>query len=254
MARLASFLIPGSQVHDRREWNPSRRLEMRVGNRQTAARFYEISLKDQASGKETRSAGLVGPTLVVTQGQKTEIVINNALREPTSIHWLGIELESYYDGVPGLGGIGDKKAPAVEPGKKLRREDDSAAGRLVHVSHALARRSAVDRRRAWGDDRAATRPALRSRHSRFMNITPTMDNMRVSLRGTAGPVEWRLLAKDAADVKSPAPQKADQHIAVGETFDFAYRAAVAGELARVVGQSGAIRRCGEALPAKGGGV
>jgi FtsP/CotA-like multicopper oxidase with cupredoxin domain len=60
---------------------------------------------------------------------------------------------------------------------------------------------------------------------RFMNITPSVDNLRVALRGTAGPVQWRQLAKDAAEVKRDGPQTAEQHIAVGETFDFEYRAA-----------------------------
>ena len=65
---------------------------------------------------------------------------------------------------------------------------------------------------------------------RFMNITPTMDNLRVSLRGPRGPVAWRLVAKDASEMKSVGPQKADQRVAVSETFDFEYRAAGAEEL------------------------
>ena len=61
------------------------------------------------------SAGLAGPTLVVRQGEKTEIAITNTMQEPTALHWHGIEVESYYDGVPWWGGIDDKRAPAVEP-------------------------------------------------------------------------------------------------------------------------------------------
>src|SRR5689334_17588727 len=65
---------------------------------------------------------------------------------------------------------------------------------------------------------------------RFMNITPSMDNLRVSLRGPAGPVQWLVVAKDASTVKNAKLQKAEQHIAVGETFDFEYHAAAPEEL------------------------
>jgi hypothetical protein len=46
-------------------------------------------------------------------------------------------------------------------------------------------------------------------------------------------VEWRLLAKDAANVRGTPVQKADQMIAVGETFDFEYRATSPQELTLV---------------------
>src|SRR5205085_2867390 len=54
---------------------------------------------------------------------------------------------------------------------------------------------------------------------RFINITPTMDNLRVSLTSAGVPVEWRLIAKDASDVKGQPMQKAEQAIAAGAVFD-----------------------------------
>jgi FtsP/CotA-like multicopper oxidase with cupredoxin domain len=65
---------------------------------------------------------------------------------------------------------------------------------------------------------------------RFINITPSVNNLRVSLQNASGPVEWRLLAKDAANVKSTPMQRAEQLIAVGETFDFEYKATSPQEL------------------------
>lgn len=59
---------------------------------------------------------------------------------------------------------------------------------------------------------------------RFMNITPTLNNLRVSLNHEGSPVRWRLLSKDAVNVGTRALQLADQMIAVGETYDFEYRA------------------------------
>ena len=45
-----------------------------------------------------------GPVLVLTRGEPVEITLVNRMTEPTAIHWHGIELESYDDGVPGWGG------------------------------------------------------------------------------------------------------------------------------------------------------
>ena len=38
------------------------------------------------------------------------------------------------------------------------------------------------------------------------------------------------MAKDAAEVREGKMQRAEQHVAVGETFDFEYRAVVPGEM------------------------
>ena len=40
----------------------------------------------------------------------------NKLKFPTAIHWHGIELESYYDGVPGWSGSDKQITPPIAPG------------------------------------------------------------------------------------------------------------------------------------------
>ena len=57
----------------------------------------------------------VGPPIIVTRGEPAEITVVNHLDAPTTIHWHGIELDSYYDGVVG-GGAGDQVTPAIQPG------------------------------------------------------------------------------------------------------------------------------------------
>ena len=268
-------------------WKPAQRLEMGVGNQNKDLRFFEISLKDLASTDDVAvSTGLTGPLLVVTEGQKTEIAITNSLQQPTSIHWHGIELESYYDGVPGWGGVGDKRSPAVEPGTTFTvRLVPQRPGTYMYHTH-------------WHDEAQLTggvhgpmivlpagenydpetdKPFLMSLgpsepfgsglllmngspqpatmrlkvgttyRFRFMNITPTMDNLQVSLRGPDGPVRWRPLAKDAAEVHSTKLREADQHIAVAETFDFEYRATGAEELRLEGVQPGSNRRVVQTL-------
>jgi len=54
--------------------------------------------------------------LVLTRGEPTDIVVVNRLAEPAAIHWHGIELESYSDGVAGWSGYGNRLAPSIQPG------------------------------------------------------------------------------------------------------------------------------------------
>jgi manganese oxidase len=53
---------------------------------------------------------------VLRRGEPVEITLVNHLDEPTSMHWHGLELESYYDGVHGWSGLGSQVAPMIAPG------------------------------------------------------------------------------------------------------------------------------------------
>jgi FtsP/CotA-like multicopper oxidase with cupredoxin domain len=57
-----------------------------------------------------------GAPLVLTRGEPVEITVVNQLSEATAVHWHGIELESYYDGVPGWGGRDKQVTPPIPPG------------------------------------------------------------------------------------------------------------------------------------------
>ena len=67
---------------------------------------------------------------------------------------------------------------------------------------------------------------------RFMNITPSVANLRVSLRQASVPVEWRAVAKDAVDLPASEAtmRRADLQISVGETYDFEFEATAPVEL------------------------
>ena len=250
-------------------WKPERTLELAVAAHKIDARFYEISLRDLAGKPAELSTGLTGPALVLTAGQPVEIRVVNKLNEPTSMHWHGIELESYYDGVPVWGGRDDKKSPAVEPGQTFTvRMIPPRPGTFMYHTHwhdavqltggvhgamivmppGQVYEPATDKTFLMslgpnepfgagmilmnGSPQPATmrlRAGVTYRF-RFINITPTMDNMRVQLLNTGVPVQWRHIAKDASDLKNPVMKKAEQPIAVGETFDFEYRAETVQEL------------------------
>ncbi|HEU4722923.1 MAG TPA: multicopper oxidase domain-containing protein [Gemmatimonadaceae bacterium] len=54
--------------------------------------------------------------LVLTRGEPVRITVHNRLAVPLAVHWHGIELESYADGVGGWSGMGRHIAPMIAPG------------------------------------------------------------------------------------------------------------------------------------------
>ena len=69
-----------------------------------------------ADGKTITSPG---PTLVLHRNEPVEIIVVNRLPEATAIHWHGMELDSYYDGVHGWSGTEQRLAPMIEPGESF---------------------------------------------------------------------------------------------------------------------------------------
>ena len=77
-----------------------------------------------------------GPTLVLTKDEPVEITLVNQSHEPAAVHWHGIELDSYPDGVPGWSGDGASVLPAVAPGDSLPvRFTPPRAGTFMYHSH-----------------------------------------------------------------------------------------------------------------------
>jgi FtsP/CotA-like multicopper oxidase with cupredoxin domain len=80
-----------------------------------------------------------GPVLVLTRGEPTSIEVVNRTAEPTAVHWHGIELESYYDGVAGwsgMPGMPGRTMPAVHPGKSFEaRITPTRAGTFMYHTH-----------------------------------------------------------------------------------------------------------------------
>jgi manganese oxidase len=56
-----------------------------------------------------------GPALVLARNEPVEITVVNRLGESTTLHWHGMELESFYDGVHGWSGAGQRLSPLIEP-------------------------------------------------------------------------------------------------------------------------------------------
>jgi FtsP/CotA-like multicopper oxidase with cupredoxin domain len=95
---------------------------------------YQIQEED---AKETSDPPpFPGAPLVLTRGEPVEITVVNQLKEQTAVHWHGIELESYYDGVPGYGGDSPQVTPPIPPGGTfVARMTPPRAGTFIYHTH-----------------------------------------------------------------------------------------------------------------------
>ena len=96
---------------------PERKLQLLIAKDKSSPKKFTYSIIE--SGRVTQTGGGPGPTLVLTRNQPVVIHITNQLDEATSVHWHGIELECYYDGVPGWGGDGPRVTPMIAPGRSF---------------------------------------------------------------------------------------------------------------------------------------
>lgn len=213
------------------------------------------------------SITIPGPPLVLTRGEPVRITVVNRLSEPTSVHWHGIELESYYDGVSGWSGSGARVAPAIAPGDSFVVEmTPPRAGTFIYHTHfdeapqltsglygplivlEPGERFDAERDRivlfSTGGPQTRAPPLIngqrdpvleleagRSTRLRLININPGgVWNVRLAAGDT--PVLWLPLAKDGAPVPAVRRQlvPATLSIGVGETYDFEFTPGLAGEL------------------------
>jgi FtsP/CotA-like multicopper oxidase with cupredoxin domain len=238
---------------------PHRKLDLVIAYQHGAANSKGYALAERGSSPKLVSAP--GPTLVLTRGEPVAIRIINRLSEPTSVHWHGIELQSYYDGVPGWTGYGRQVTPMIQPGKSfVAYFTPPRAGTFMYHTHTndLSQLGSglygpiivlppgqtfhADTDRVFLISRTGMRKdgelllngsnRLQSQHwnagllyrLRFININGN-NTVIVTLSQNGSPVSWKSLAKDGADL--PAEQAvtgpASFLIAPGETYDFQLR-------------------------------
>lgn len=91
---------------------------------------------DGTGGDSRRGGPGISLPLVLTRAEPVEITVVNRLGEPTAVHWHGIELESYFDGVPGFSGSGARLSPLIAPGDSfVARFTPPRAGTFMYHSH-----------------------------------------------------------------------------------------------------------------------
>jgi FtsP/CotA-like multicopper oxidase with cupredoxin domain len=83
------------------------------------------------------SLRLPGSTITLVRGEPAAITVINRSREPVSVHWHGIELDSYFDGVGQWSGMGARLAPTIAPGDSfIARMTPPRAGTFMYHTHA----------------------------------------------------------------------------------------------------------------------
>ena len=87
--------------------------------RQTA---YGFLLQTGTEVPARDSIDIPGPVLELKRGEPVRIVVQNNLDEDSGVHWHGLEIESFPDGVAGFSGIGDRIMPPIPPGQSFVAE------------------------------------------------------------------------------------------------------------------------------------
>jgi FtsP/CotA-like multicopper oxidase with cupredoxin domain len=176
---------------------------------------------------------------VLTRGEPVSIMVVNRTPEPTAVHWHGIELESYFDGVAGFSGRDGRLAPVIAPGDsfdarfappragtfiyhthvdELRQEPAGLAGPLIVLEPGArydpatdltvlisSPRDAAQETRAvlLNGSLAAAPLELRNgvaHRLRLINITIGRPGLRMELRSDSVVGAWRVIAKDGAEL------------------------------------------------------
>ncbi|HEY3930724.1 MAG TPA: multicopper oxidase domain-containing protein [Candidatus Koribacter sp.] len=210
----------------------------------------------------------MGPPIVVTLGEPVEITIVNHLKDPTTIHWHGLELESYYDGVMG-GGTSDHITPAIAPGASFTaRFTPTRAGTFIYHTHSPLPQQLTDgiygplivlsrgesfnpehdrvvvigtrdadfyakRLTLNGEEDPTLREVQHGQHYRLriINIAPELF-AQLKLGNGGSSAIWLPIAKDGADLpaRMVKPQASDLRIDSGETYDFDWQPTAAGDM------------------------
>ena len=238
-----------------------RRLRLAVGPAVLRPDGMHVRVGLSDPSRPVPDIGTPGPPIVLARGEPAEITVVNGLDQPTAIHWHGLELESYYDGVAGWSGAAQRFAPQIAPGDSfVARMTPPRAGTFIYHAHNLATKQVgfgllgplivmepgeqfdPSREIVWmvsGEDvgetgflrlngtrwpQPITVDSGRTYHVRIINITENNTGDVALLDGEA-PVEWTPLAKDAAPLPAmyQATTPAKVRTSVGETYDFEWR-------------------------------
>jgi hypothetical protein len=201
--------------------------------------FYAFTLHERGieSGIDTMVRS--GPPIVLRRDQPVSIMVVNRTPEPTAVHWHGIELDSYFDGVAGFSGDSRRLSPAIAPADSFearftppregtfiyhthvdepRQQPAGLSGALLVVDPdkpydattdipvliSTPRHPDVARRAVLLNGRLSLEPVeLRAgvpHRFRLINITVSRPGIRVEVSRDSSLVRWRSLAKDGADL------------------------------------------------------
>jgi FtsP/CotA-like multicopper oxidase with cupredoxin domain len=255
-------VVPGATQAIAPANKPARKLQLAISEQPGKIPLYQLELKDPAVPQKPdadKQPMLLGPPIILTRGAPVEIEVTNQSSNPTAIHWHGIELESYYDGVPGWSASGGQTTPAIARGGSfIARFTPPRAGTFIYHSHSHdesaihnglygplivlepGQKFDADHDRifvvsvgvypplgymALINGKPSPDPLMLHTGKRYrfrlINITDEGADLRVRLQSRNGLVSWRVIARDGADLP-PAQiltSQADTSLTVGSTCD-----------------------------------
>lgn len=221
---------------------------------------YGYVLQEGTTSTPTAGPLLPGPTIILERGKPVSITVVNRLGEATAVHWHGIELESYFDGVAGFSGAARHISPAIAPGDSfVARFTPPRSGTFMYHPHADETRQqqaglsgtllvvdslagfdperdkllmiTVPRRDADGShvlvNGSLSPDTLRLRAGeryrlRLVNVHTYRPSMIARLLRDSTLVTWRAVAKDGMPLAPDraTTRRAQVQIGNGETYDF----------------------------------
>ncbi len=225
----------------------------------------------QTAGTEPAqdSIAIPGAPLLLQRNQPVRITVVNHLTQPTAVHWHGIELESFPDGVPNWSGSNDRLMPPIAAGDSFVAEfTPPRAGTFIYHSHqneleqmhlglygplivlepgtsfdpatdhiAIVSPDGPSSDSIGGLLNGSKNPGpivMRAGTAHRLRLINIHGDNRVLFTLEAGgkPVDWRQLAKDGAAVAPglSEPRPARLLTGPGETADFELRPDTVGDL------------------------
>lgn len=267
---------PGTTADARLHPRMLRLVAQEGARRARAGRALSFILQQGSRPPSPDSVAAPGSLLVLHVGEPTDIEVVDHLREATAIHWHGIELESYSDGVAGWSGSASRLAPVIAAGDSfvahltLRRAGtfmyhthlndqeqltSGLYGPIVVLPTGARFDSSTDHvfLASWdgGDDpphllvngdsvgRPLQLKAGVVHRFRFINIGAAA-TIRPTLKQDSVAIPWQLTAQDGAELRTPRRLGAREglEIDVGQTADFIWRAPTAGRYLLSIASAG----------------
>jgi FtsP/CotA-like multicopper oxidase with cupredoxin domain len=231
---------------------------------------YVVQRGDREPAED--SVELPGSVLVLTRGEPTDITVINRLNEATAVHWHGIELESYSDGVAGWSGMPKHVAPAIAARDSftarltlpragtfmyhthlndIEQLTSGLYGGLIVLEPGQRYDPATDHLfvSGWdgdvnhsitnGDSTGGPPIEIKAGTThkfRFVNIGPAQ-RLLYAIRRDSSVMKWKAVAKDGADLPGSLGLigPAIRRLGVGEMFDAEFTPGTPGEYRLTIG-------------------
>jgi FtsP/CotA-like multicopper oxidase with cupredoxin domain len=136
---LGITVSPRAGAREVAEAAPRRVLRLFANRRENffgAEPGFAFILQDGERVPVADSVQIPGSLLLLRRGEPTQITVTNRIGRPLAVHWHGLELDSYYDGVSGWSGVGERIAPTIAPGGSFdARMTPPRAGTFIYHVH-----------------------------------------------------------------------------------------------------------------------